>query len=51
MESVSLLHVLIYEEYQHFLFRSGYGLILRLYNIVTLLESCVESDTQAMLYC
>lgn len=43
MESVSLLHVLLYEEYQQFqaLFRSGYGLILSLYNIVTLLESCL----------
>lgn len=53
MESVSLLHVLLHEGYQHFQapFGSCCGLILSLYNIVALLESCVENDTQAMLYC
>lgn len=52
MESVWLLHLLLHEEYQHFqaLFRSCCGLILSLYNIVALLESCVENYTQAMLY-
>lgn len=52
MESVSVLHVLHLEEYQHCqaAFRSCCGLILSLYNIVALLESCAENDTQAMLY-
>lgn len=53
MESVSLLHILLREEYQHFqaAFRSCCVLVFSLYSIVALLESCVENDTQAMLYC